>query len=85
MGSKTTPKKENEKKVTNLKGNWDGSLGSNIDCIKEDNMLHLTIDLSQTVGDSASGKSTNVATTSGNHGLPWDDSTKLGINCYTKK
>ena len=46
------------------------------------NLLVLTIDLSQTLGVSASGKSEIIATTGGNVSLPGHEEVKVGLNVY---
>ncbi len=48
------------------------------------NILHLEIDVTKRLGPSASGKTTIVATTSGNQPIPGTD-VILGLNCYTKR
>ena len=45
-------------------------------------LLVLTIDLSQTLGVSASGKSEIIATTGGNVSLPGHEEVKVGLNVY---
>jgi hypothetical protein len=45
-------------------------------------LLVMTIDLSQTLGVSASGKSEIIATTGGNVSLPGYDEIKVGVNVY---
>ncbi len=52
--------------------------------ITKDNKAILTIDLSKRLGESSSGKSIIVATTSGNVTIP-GTSVVLGLNCYIKK
>ena len=54
--------------------------GSNCHMRIEGNMLHITVDLSQTVGLSASGKSTVIATTAGNKDI--GQGIKVGLNIY---
>ncbi len=44
--------------------------------------LVITIDLTQELGVSASGKSLLIATTSGNVLVPGYEEIKLGLNCY---
>ena len=78
-------KTEKTEKVTDTVGNQDGSLGQNIAYSKVGSILTLTIDLSQSIGASASGKSDNKATTNGNVPLPWETGTQLGVNCFTRK
>ena len=60
------------------------TLGTNIDGELNGHILTLRIDLSQTHGTSASGKSTIVATTSGNKSVSGSPVT-IGINAYIKK
>ena len=57
----------------------------NINMDVSDNVLTVTIDLSQDQGPSKSGKTVMIASTGGNvditgHDLPYV--IKLGINCY---
>lgn len=47
------------------------------------NIATITIDLSQNLGKSASGKSSLVASTHGNVNIPGSDVT-LGLNAYRK-
>lgn len=46
------------------------------------NLLVITVDLSQTLGVSASGKSEIIATTGGNVSLPGHEEVKVGLNVY---
>ena len=46
--------------------------------------LTIEIDLSKRLGPSKSGKTTVIATTSGNVDVPQHRDIKIGINCYTK-
>jgi len=46
------------------------------------NILTIKIDLQQNQGVSKSGKSTIVATTSGNVDVPGQSGMKIGINAY---
>ena len=57
-------------------------IGKNILLDIQGDVLTLTIDLSKNFGSSKSGKSTIIATTSGNQEVA--DSTYLGLNLYTK-
>ena len=57
-------------------------VGKNVKVDINENTLTITIDLSKTFGKSGSGKSTIIATTSGNKGIGKGD-IKLGLNCYT--
>lgn len=45
-------------------------------------LLFLTIDLTQEVGESSSGKSMIIATTGGNVSVPGYEEIKLGLNVY---
>ena len=65
-----------EKKVTTEE------IGKNVKVDIDGNILTITIDLTKTFGKSGSGKSTIIATTSGNKGIGKED-IKLGLNCYT--
>ena len=56
-------------------------LGKNVVGKIEGDLLILTIDLTQNFGPSSSGKSTIIATTSGNVAIP-GTSAKLGLNLY---
>lgn len=58
------------------------NLGKNIEFKVEGKKLTLVIDLEKEQGQSGSGKSTIVATTSGNVKLPGVDGVTLGINAY---
>src|SRR6266568_6839147 len=44
--------------------------------------LVIIVDLSQEIGESASGKSVIIATTSGNVSVPGRDDVKVGLNVY---
>ena len=44
--------------------------------------LLIRIDLSKNCGQSKSGKSIIVGTTSGNADVPGHPGTKIGVNCY---
>lgn len=58
-------------------------LGKNIEFTVEGSTLTLKIDLSKSFGQSKSGKSQIIATTSGNKSLTGEyDDIKIGINCY---
>jgi len=54
---------------------------SNLKITVTGNIATITIDLSKTLGPSKSGKTTLVATTSGNVTIPGTD-VKLGLNAY---
>lgn len=49
------------------------------------NKLTVEIDLSKDFGESSSGKSIVVATTSGNVSVPGREDVKIGINAYRPK
>jgi len=56
----------------------------NIEMSVEKNILTIKIDLSKRFGPSASGKTIQIATTSGNIPVPENKEIKLGINAYIK-
>lgn len=60
------------------------NLGKNIEFEVKGQKLTLVIDLKEEQGLSGSGKSTIVATTSGNVKLPGDSGVTLGINAYRR-
>ena len=47
--------------------------------------LTLTIDLSRKIGPSKSGKTTIIATTSGNKEIPDTNGAIIGLNVYRKR
>lgn len=51
----------------------------------KDDILYLKVDLKRTIGDSKSGKSTLIATTSGNVDIKGAEGVMAGINIYRKK
>lgn len=51
--------------------------------ISDKNILTITVDLNKEFGESASGKSTIVATTAGNQEVK--DGIKFGLNVYKSK
>ena len=57
----------------------------NVEVKVEHGKLTLTVDLTQDLGPSASGKSIIIATTAGNVDVPSVDDTKFGLNVYRKK
>lgn len=59
------------------------NIGQNIKVEVKDGKATLTIDLSHRGGQSSSGKSIIVATTSGNITIPGTE-VVLGLNCYVK-
>ena len=48
----------------------------------EGDQLVIVVDLSQQVGESASGKSVIIATTGGNVAVPGCEDLKIGLNVY---
>ena len=56
----------------------------NVEMKVEGNLLHITVDLDQDLGPSASGKTTIVATTKGNQELEERPGVKVGLNVYKK-
>ena len=57
----------------------------NIELKVEHGKLIITVDLSQELGPSASGKSVMIATTEGNVDVPGASDVKMGLNVYKKK
>ena len=57
----------------------------NIEMKTAKNILTITVDLLKELGTSASGKSTNIATTGGNVEVPGFPEIKIGLNVYKKK
>ena len=57
----------------------------NVEMRVEGNILHITVDLDQNCGPSASGKTTIIATTKGNQELPGHPGIKVGLNVYKVK
>lgn len=57
-------------------------IGKNIEASVKGGKLTLTIDLKEEQGKSGSGKSTIIATTSGNVTVEGTDGMKLGLNLY---
>jgi hypothetical protein len=49
--------------------------------VQGDNLV-IIVDLSQEIGESASGKSVIIATTSGNVSVPGREDVKVGLNVY---
>ena len=58
------------------------TLGKGVNVEYNSEELIIRIDLTKRFGESSSGKSKTVATTSGNKGIGKED-IKLGLNCYT--
>ncbi|MHC1590506.1 MAG: hypothetical protein ACXQS8_00300 [Candidatus Helarchaeales archaeon] len=57
----------------------------NVEYKVEGDKLIITIDLTKTFGESKSGKSIIIATTSGNVPIEGTEGVKLGLNCYKPK
>lgn len=57
----------------------------NVQMKVERGVLTITVDLTQELGPSASGKSVIIASTEGNVDVPGVDATKIGLNVYRKK
>lgn len=60
------------------------TMGKGVNYIVEGNILTMKIDLSKTFGKSASGKTTIIATSSGNTPILGREEIKIGLNIYTK-
>jgi len=54
----------------------------NMDLKINGDILTITVDLSKTIGKSNSGKSVNIATTSGNKKVPGRENLFIGLNIY---
>ena len=52
--------------------------------VSEDKILTIKVDLKQSFGPSASGKSEIIASTEGNVSLDGDHGVKVGLNVYRK-
>jgi len=52
--------------------------------VSEDKILTIKVDLKQSFGPSASGKSEIIASTEGNISLDGDHGVKVGLNVYRK-
>jgi hypothetical protein len=61
-----------------------GDLGKNLNATIEGNELIIRINLDERLGESSTGKSITVATTSGNQKVG-DTEVVIGINAYVKK
>lgn len=57
----------------------------NVDIKIEKKKMIIEVDLSKEFGQSESGKTIIVATTSGSMDVPGFEGFKLGLNCYKKK
>ena len=51
----------------------------------ESNILTIKVDLTKDFGPSSSGKTTIVASTEGNAGVPGKEEVKVGLNVYKKR
>lgn len=60
------------------------TMGKGISYSIEGSKLTMVIDLSKNYGKSTSGKSTIIATSSGNTPLDGMEGVKVGLNIYTK-
>lgn len=58
---------------------------TNIETKVEGSILTIKVDLSKDHGPSSTGKSSIIATSSGNATIPGTDGIKLGLNIYKKK
>lgn len=58
------------------------TVGQNVEMQVKDGKLIITVDLAQSFGTSASGKSTLIASTGGNVSVPGQESVKVGLNVY---
>ncbi len=57
----------------------------NVEMKIEGDILTITVDLAKDFGPSKSGKTTIIATTSGNVSLPENEEIKIGLNIYKRK
>ena len=57
----------------------------NVEIKVEHGTMTITVDLTQEIGPSASGKNVIITTTGGNVDFPGIDDTKIGLNVYRKK
>jgi hypothetical protein len=57
----------------------------NIQVKVESNKLELTVDLSQEIGPSSSGKTILLASSEGNANVPGHEGVKFGLNVYRAK
>lgn len=58
---------------------------TNCEMTLDGNILTLKVDISKRYGDSASGKTVQIATTAGNISCPEHPDVKIGLNVYIKK
>ena len=54
----------------------------NINMTVQKSILTITVDLTKTFGPSKSGKTTIIASTEGNVGVPGKEEIKVGVNIY---
>lgn len=57
----------------------------NVEMRVESNILTIKVDLTKDFGPSSSGKTTIVASTEGNAGVPGKEEVKVGLNVYKKR
>ena len=56
----------------------------NVKMTRKDNILTITVDLTENFGPSKSGKTTVVASSEGNQRVPEETSMFIGVNVYKK-
>lgn len=57
----------------------------NVEMSIDGNILTIKVDLSKEFGPATSGKTTIIASTEGNKGVPGKEDVKIGVNVYKKK
>ena len=57
----------------------------NVEMSIDGNILTTKVDLSKEFGPSTSGKTTIIASSEGNKGVPGKEDVKIGLNVYKKK
>jgi len=57
-------------------------IGENVALQVEDDILTITVDLSETFGPSASGKTIIIASSKGNVTIPGRNEIRMGLNVY---
>jgi len=57
----------------------------NVEMSIDGNILTIKVDLSKEFGPSTSGKTTIIASSEGNKGVPGKEDVKIGLNVYKKK
>ena len=57
----------------------------NVELTATGQILTITINMTQELGPSASGRNILIATTGGNVSVPGFDGAKIGLNVYKKK